>query len=490
MKIAFRISSYLILGIGAVAVMSPVALAQNAAGPVAREVVQPLPSPEIQQLNTALLKLAANPRDVDAMVAAGNAALHLNDLEAAMGFFSRAEEQSPGNSQAKMGLAAVLLRTEHPIEALQYFEEAEREGATLGEVHAERGLAYDLVGRNKEAQQSYRAALAIKPDDDVTRRLALSHAIAGDRASFEAVLRPLLDRRDFAAYRTRAFGLAILGQIDDANAIAEAVMPRDMASHMTPYLAYMPRLTRAQQAAAANLGIFPKAAQIGRDDPRIAQFAAAGTSAASSADTRLAPQGEPLDKGSGKKATNRASSDDRRRRPDRTGSRSDDAPSASGSRLASVAQSQVYGPTVTQESPKESRETLAEAFSGLANSAKPATTPASGAVDIGSIKVPREAPPKTKPEPPKNPSRIWVQVATGRDRSALRFDWRRFEKKAPDLLGRYEPHVVRWGQANRLLTGPLPSEREARELIKALKAKGVDSFTYTSPDGEEIIELQ
>ncbi len=490
MKSVSRISIRLITGACVVFAAPHVAIAQSAAAPVAREVVQPLPSPEVQQLNAALLKLSANPNDVGAMIAAGNAALHLDDLDAAKGFFSRAVEQSPGNPQAKMGLAAVMLRTEHPIEALQYFGEAERAGATLGEVHAERGLAYDLVGMNKEAQLNYRAALAIKPDDDVTRRLALSHAIGGDRASFEAVLRPLLDRRDYAAYRTRAFGLAILGQIDDANAIAEAVMPRDMASHMTPYLAFMPRLTRAQQAAAANLGIFPKAAQIGRDDPRIAQFAATGASAASRADARLAPQGEPLDKGSTNRASTRTSNDDRRRRPDRTGSRSDIAPSKSGSRLADVAQSQVYGPNVTEESPQEHRESIDQAFAGLANSATPATTPVSGAVDIGSIKVPREVPPKPKPEPPRNLSRVWVQVATGRDRSALSFDWRRFEKKVPDLLGKYEPHVVRWGQANRLLAGPLPSEREAKELVKALKAKGVDSFTYVSPQGEEITEIQ
>ena len=95
-----------------------VAIAQSAAAPVAREVVQPLPSPEVQQLNAALLKLSANPNDVGAMIAAGNAALHLDDLDAAKGFFSRAVEQSPGNPQAKMGLAAVMLRTEHPIEVV------------------------------------------------------------------------------------------------------------------------------------------------------------------------------------------------------------------------------------------------------------------------------------------------------------------------------------------------------------------------------------
>ncbi len=336
------------------------------------------------------------------MIDAGNAALHLNDLEAAQGFFIRAVQQSPSNAQAKMGLAAVLLRTEQPIDALRLFDEAESAGANMGEIHAERGLAYDLVGMNSEAQQSYRAALAIKPDPEVTRRLALSYAMAGDRSNFEAVLRPLLDNRDFAAYRTRAFGLAILGQTADASAIAEAVMPRDLASHMTPYLAYMPRLTRAQQAAAANLGIFPKAAQIGRDDPGIASYVASARSGTRSADSKLAPQGEPLDKGAGKRNAGRgtnagtSASDNRRRRPDKSGS----------SRLAGVAQGQeesnpAASPSIStfkladtaqgQQAAQPPRPSLDEAFSGFATPTSAARQPASGAVDIGAIKVPREA---------------------------------------------------------------------------------------------------
>lgn len=513
---------FLSVGLLALSLVTPwsTAHAQGELAPVSREVVQPLPSPEVQQLNLSLRRLATSPQDLTAMIDAGNAALKLNDLDAARGFFSRAAEQSPGNSQAKMGLAAVLLRIEQPIEALQLFEEAERAGATLGEVHAERGLAYDLVGLNSQAQQSYRAALAIKPSDDVTRRLALSHAMAGDRANFEAVLRPLLDKRDFAAYRTRAFGLAILGDITDASAIAEAVMPRDLASHMTPYLAYMPRLTRAQQAAAANLGIFPRAAQIGRDDPRVASYAASVNAAVRGADNRLAPQGEPLDKGSSRRSAGRSSSDDRRRRPDRTGSRSsadngaEASMATSESRLASVAQGQQADSTgarpeistfnlastgtqanapTSQQRQSEARQSIDEAFSGFSEPSSAAEKPAAGAVDIGALKVRREVPPekpKAKPEPPKHPSRVWVQVATGRDRAALRFDWNRMVKKVPDLLKKYDAHVVRWGQANRLLAGPLASEAEARALVKALKAKGQDSFTYTSPNGEEIVKIQ
>jgi cell division septation protein DedD len=41
-----------------------------------------------------------------------------------------------------------------------------------------------------------------------------------------------------------------------------------------------------------------------------------------------------------------------------------------------------------------------------------------------------------------------------------------------------------------LLTGPFDSRDDARELVRSLRAQGFDSFTYSSPEGEEIEELQ
>ena len=297
------------------ALMGVPALAQSNTNAASREVVQALPSQDVERLNDALRRLARNSRNLSALTDAGKASLALGDLEAAMGFFGRAEDISPNNASVKMGMAAVFLRLDRPIEALRMFSEAEAAGASSNAVASERGLAYDLVGNNTEAQASYLVALQRGGGAEVSRRLAISHAIAGNKEDFEIILKPLVASRDFAAFRARAFGLAILGETGEANAIASAVMPRDLASSMAPYLAYMPRLTKAQQAAAANLGIFPKAAEIGRDDPRIAQYAdgssASGLASAQGAGARLAPQGEPL---------GRASTDPRRRRPDRTGS--------------------------------------------------------------------------------------------------------------------------------------------------------------------------
>src|SRR5690606_23281571 len=117
-----------------------------------------------------------------------------------------------------------------PVEALQLFAQAESEGASTLRYAGEYGLAYDLVGDNGRAQQYYRKALAEKPDPEVTRRLALSLAIAGDRQASEDALLPQLQRQDLAGYRTRAFALAVLGRTEEAVAIVDVVMPAALAS--------------------------------------------------------------------------------------------------------------------------------------------------------------------------------------------------------------------------------------------------------------------
>ena len=248
------------------------ALAQDADTSVSYPVVQPLPSPESLALNAALSRLGRNPRDVAALVDAGNSALAMGDVDAAFGFFQRADQVSAGNPRVKAGLASAMVQKGQPVKAIALFDEAELAGASASELAADRGLAYDLVGDNAAAQRYYRLALQQGENHEVTRRLALSLAISGDREEFEQLLMPLLREQDKAAWRTRAFGLAILGKADGAVHITGTMLPEALAAEIAPYLRYMPRLTRAQQAAAANFGTFPRASEIGRDDPEIARL--------------------------------------------------------------------------------------------------------------------------------------------------------------------------------------------------------------------------
>jgi Flp pilus assembly protein TadD len=513
------------------------ALAQDS---YSHAVVQPVPPPALGELNAALKDLARNPGDIAALLRAGWASLGLDDTQAALGFFRRAQAIQPQNGEVKAGLASASLRQGDPVSAVRLFAEAEAAHAPMVRYAADRGLALDLVGNNAAAQQLYRQALTQQNDPETVRRLALSQAIAGDQRASDATLLPLLQRRDLAAYRTRAFALAILGKGEEAVSIAQTMLPATISNRMAPYLRYMPRLTRAQQAAAANLGQFPPASEIGRDDPQIAAFSGAAPLpqvASAAPDARLVPAGQPL----GRDA--REPSADRRAtaRTPKANARDTKPASAPPARAATQAPAPTPPPTAQplppvqrvsaavqpavpppeskpvqaasltpQPSPpatvaaavpaEREQLSLAEAFADFADPSSVDPKRAPDAVDIFRIKPARETPraaepkpePKArpKPKPPANPQRFWVQVATGRDTRALAFDWRRLQREGGPLLAKHSPYTARWGQTRRLLTGPYKSEAEADKAVTALKKKGIDSFEFTSDEGEEVTPLK
>ena len=450
----------------------------------AQEVVQPLPPPSAQDLGDALGRLARDGGDVDAMLDAGEAALSLGDIEAAIGFFGRAKQKSPQNARVALGFARAYTASRRPVEALRFFAEAERAGVSQSRMAAERGLAFDLIGDSASAQLLYELAIANGGEAEVVRRLALSQAISGDRSGFEATLLPLLEQGDNAAFRTRAFGLAILGDTSQAVRIARDMMPPAMAQRIEPYLNYMTRLTPAQQAAAGNLGVFPNSGAAGRDTAEIAaadiapvRIATTGaTQTVAAPDRQLAPVGPVM--GTRSQALQPGVSTPSAATPP-------PAPPPPAPPLA-VTFPSVSTPAPAPVAPKP---TLNEAFAGFAGQA-PRAGRADGAVDISRIKAPREvAASPAPPPPPPVPARSWVQIATGKDRDALQFDWRRIARKADGMLERKGPFVTRWGEANRLLAGPYASAAEARETVNALKAKGIDSFPFASAQGEAIDTL-
>jgi Flp pilus assembly protein TadD len=487
---------------------------------VSREVVQPLPSEEVQRLNRSLVALAKAPKDIDALVEAGNAAMGVDDLEAAVGFFGRAADIDANNPRVALGLGTVYLRSGRPGDAIPQFDRARAAGVPERDVLTDQALAFDLVGEQAPAQSAYTRAIELDPgNDEARRRLAVSHAILGNRARFEEVLRPLLDKRDMAAFRARAFGLAILGDQERATAIVEQVMPRDLSQRIVPYLAYMPRLTAAQQAAAANLGIFPRAADIGRDDPRLARMASEAK-----VDSRLEPAGAPL--GRSEPAPAPAPKPAPAPAPVRVAAAPAPAPKPAPVPTPAPATAPVPRPAVSTYTPPlppaptparvaapvpapapapapARTERVADVFADFGDDPLPDARVSGDAVDLSRITVRREAPPqpaaaakpaeKPKPkEPPKpvHPSRVWVQVATGRKIDALAFDWKRIGREAGATASAYKPHTARWGQTNRLVIGPVASRDKAEAVVRELKKKGLDAFMWLSEEGEAVQPLK
>src|SRR4051812_33885476 len=176
-----------------------------------------------------LRTLASNPRDFTSLIGAGRAAVELGDGQAAAGFFARADEVNPRSPLPQAGMGAVSVINGEAQAALPYFARAQQLGATLATIGCDRGLAYDLLGRQADAQADYRAALKGPDGDEARRRLALSLAISGDRNGALQALAPLSAKSDVGAARTRAFVLALTGDSAGAMVAINAAMPGNSA---------------------------------------------------------------------------------------------------------------------------------------------------------------------------------------------------------------------------------------------------------------------
>jgi Flp pilus assembly protein TadD len=216
-----------------------------------------IPSDPVEALSRYLRVLAASPRDLYALTGAGNSALAIGDANAAVSLFARAEEVAPRDGRIKAGLASGLVQLGQPRTAIKLFGDAVAFGVPEAEIAGDRGLAYDLLGETRRAQADYAQALRWRPDDEVTRRLAVSQAIAGEKGAALGTLDALLRRQDRAAWRVRAFVLALTGDRVGAETAAVAVMPRAQAQALIPFFGRLATLRPGQKAAAVHLGQFP-----------------------------------------------------------------------------------------------------------------------------------------------------------------------------------------------------------------------------------------
>ncbi len=209
------------------------------------------------RLASSLRLLSQNPYDVTALTQAGESALAVGDANAAISFLARAEELNPGSGRIKSSLASALVLVERPTEAFRLFREAVALGVPEHQVAKDRGLAYDLAGDFKRAQKDYTVSLRHGNDEEVSRRLALSLGIAGEKDNALKVLDPLIRRNDQAAWRARAFVLAMNGDMKAAEKIAEQTSSGGTLASMSQFMRRLATLTPSQRAFAVNFGSMP-----------------------------------------------------------------------------------------------------------------------------------------------------------------------------------------------------------------------------------------
>jgi tetratricopeptide (TPR) repeat protein len=377
-------------------------------------------------LSRYLRTLASNPKDFATLIAAGRAALELGDAQAAAGFFARADDVNPRSPLPQAGMGAVSVISGQAQASLPYFARAQQLGATLATIGCDRGLAYDLMGRQADAQADYRAALNGPDGDEARRRLALSLAIGGDRNGALQTLAPLAAKGDAAASRVRAFVLALSGDSASAMATINTAMPGSSAS-LAPFLQRLTTLQPGQKAAAVNLGIFPDSG-----DTRFA-YAAPATSY---------PRNAPVVTGSITNSNRLAGVDALLNAP------------------AQQPQPQA-APQSWQSAPRQQQ---------VAYAAPVQRAPAAPAATV-------------------RPGKIWLQLASGANPAAFPTQFERIRSKDRNLFNGIPAYLAKSPDRSRLIIGPFRSDTDAETFAQDLESMNVNAFKWSSSVSDQIVPL-
>jgi len=406
--------------------------------------------------------LARDPGDLDALSGAGSAALAVGDADAAINFYVRAEKISPRDGRVKAGLGSALVQKEQPRAALRLFDNATDLGVAPFEVALDRGLAYDLRGDSRKAQAEYLLLLRARPNEaEATRRLALSLAMSGDRAGALAILDPLLRKRDIPAWRARAFVLAITGDTAGAQAAAYAVLPRYQADALKPFLERLPGLKTSEKAAAVHFGHFP-------EDKVPLQMAASSPVASIKATPSppTSPRPKPVFDSTGRLVMKT------------------DAPSAKAGSVQAQAQvpvnSEASGGTVS-----EAEQRASDARS-LAEDRRAAQKRAAAEKATAEKKAKAKEEAKAKKS---NPSRYWVQIASGAYKPDLDKEWDKQKSRHGKQLAGKSPWTTPYKSTNRLLIGPFASSDAAQDYVNEAREGGLSCFPVTTSAGQKVERL-
>ncbi len=93
-------------------------------------------------------------------------------------------------------------------------------------------------------------------------------------------------------------------------------------------------------------------------------------------------------------------------------------------------------------------------------------------------------------EAEKNKSRYWVQIATGRNIKALKFDYRRISRSQKDLFTGKSALTSKWGNTNRMVIGPFDNLNAAKKFESAYRKGGGDGFVWRSGNGTIVTPLK
>jgi tetratricopeptide (TPR) repeat protein len=98
--------------------------------------------------------------------AMGRVAWLASNLDAALAHYQRARQMMPGNVEALMGVARILVRQEKSADALPLLQQAVEEDPLNGEAHYRYAMALKAAGKTDEAQEQIRMYQTIRSARD------------------------------------------------------------------------------------------------------------------------------------------------------------------------------------------------------------------------------------------------------------------------------------------------------------------------------------
>ena len=175
--------------------------------------------------------LSVEPRNVAALVAAGDADIAMGNRKTGESEYRTALTYQPNYVPARLGIGKLKLHDDaHEAEAQfrAVVTSFPRDAAALTDL----GVALDLQERHTEAQASYAAALAINPELTSTRvDMAVSLALSGNPLKAEEMLRDATDAGAVPPKVRADYALAqvLAGHSDQATQTLQADLTPDEA---------------------------------------------------------------------------------------------------------------------------------------------------------------------------------------------------------------------------------------------------------------------
>jgi hypothetical protein len=241
------------------------------------------------------------------------------------------------------------------------------------------------------------------------------------------VLAPLSAKGDLTATRIRAFILALTGDSAAAVAAVNAAMPGNAAG-VAPLLQRLANLPAGEKAAAVNLGIFPDSGQT----------AYAYAAPVTRQQTALAVSG-----------------------------------SVSTDRLSDV-------------------DALLRDQAAPRPAVQPTTQPAWASPTPPPVQVAYATPPTpatVQRTQGMAPGKIWLQLASGRNASALQEQFDNIKAHNSDLFKGIDGYLAESPDRARLVIGPFRGKSDADIFAQDLQTVGIDCFRWTNSQADTVVPL-